>query len=305
MSKKVTQKSKKVNTRFRCVSFTLNNYTEKEIEEYIDLCENEIISYLIMGKEIGEKGTPHLQGYMQFPKQLSNKQVKNLNKRMHYERCTGDDIDNFIYCHKDKNYYIYGERKIQGRRNDIKGIKKMVDDGLSMNEILNNISNLQQIKIAEKCRQYKQIDYSKTYEKEVIYIWGKTGEGKTHFAVESLADKKSLWIRGGPSKWFDGYDGQKDVIFNDFRDTDCSFSEMLNLLDKYEQRVEIKGAFTFWKPTRVIFTSVIPPEKMYKGQSMIQDDNAQFVRRINTIIKMEDRKPHFVFDTKYYSEVEW
>jgi len=65
--------------------FTLNNYTPEEVES-LKICGSK---YLIFGKEIGDSGTPHLQGYMWFPTLKSLKQVKSINPRAHWEQQKG------------------------------------------------------------------------------------------------------------------------------------------------------------------------------------------------------------------------
>lgn len=49
---------------YRAMSWciTLNKYTE---DEYNGLLNSEEFSYIILGKEISESGTKHLQGYCQ------------------------------------------------------------------------------------------------------------------------------------------------------------------------------------------------------------------------------------------------
>ena len=50
--------------------FTLNNYTDNDIELlrkfYANYCK-----YLVYGKEVGESGTPHLQGFFTLKLKLS------------------------------------------------------------------------------------------------------------------------------------------------------------------------------------------------------------------------------------------
>jgi len=48
--------------------FTLNNYTDEEMEQIKNLAPSGIIQYIAFGEEIGEEGTPHLQGYLRLNK---------------------------------------------------------------------------------------------------------------------------------------------------------------------------------------------------------------------------------------------
>lgn len=86
--------------------FTLNNYTEEE-KEYIDQVCKESSRYYIMGFEVGEQGTPHIQGYIEFKSKKRPKSVFN-NDRIHWELAKGTKNDNFNYCTKDENYIING-----------------------------------------------------------------------------------------------------------------------------------------------------------------------------------------------------
>lgn len=74
--------------------WTLNNYSEEE-KKAIDACsEKEIrtqqgISYICYGEEIGENGTPHLQGYVEFLKRIRLSGCRKLLPRAHFERRRG------------------------------------------------------------------------------------------------------------------------------------------------------------------------------------------------------------------------
>lgn len=85
--------------------FTLNNYTDKEFDEIKKTADTAMINYVI-GKEVGESGTPHLQGYINMPKKKSLSAVIKLfkNKRIHFEQCRGSEKQNIDYCIEDGDW---------------------------------------------------------------------------------------------------------------------------------------------------------------------------------------------------------
>lgn len=103
-----TKKVERGNTRLSPAKewcFTLNNYTEDEYNQICSIAKDgSIISDYIVGKEIGEKGTPHLQGYIKFVKKHRPLEVFKFTKRMHWELCKGSLIDNRNYCGKEGNF---------------------------------------------------------------------------------------------------------------------------------------------------------------------------------------------------------
>ena len=80
--------------------FTLNNYTESECSSIVSTFNDKAKLYII-GDEVGDSGTPHLQGYVEF-----TKKIRPLNlfefKRIHWEKAKGNKEDNIKYCSKQK-----------------------------------------------------------------------------------------------------------------------------------------------------------------------------------------------------------
>lgn len=79
--------------------FTWNNYP-KDWKEKISSNSSKISGY-VMGKEVGESGTPHIQGYIRFCKKLRPKSL--FPDEIHWEVCRniGASIE---YCRKDGDY---------------------------------------------------------------------------------------------------------------------------------------------------------------------------------------------------------
>lgn len=95
-------------------SFTWNNYdmynfnTLSDFEMFgvytlLQFFTNNNIIYII-GIEIGESKTPHLQGYIECPKKKRWTSF-NLPKAIHWESSGGDRMENINYCSKD-NYFL-------------------------------------------------------------------------------------------------------------------------------------------------------------------------------------------------------
>lgn len=99
---------------FRCRKyiFTLNNYTNTETQDIRDYLKDNSSKW-IFGYEMGEQGTPHLQGYMEFknPKKWSVL-IDNGFKRCWSRKARGNLIDNYNYTSKEGNYE-YGGFKIE------------------------------------------------------------------------------------------------------------------------------------------------------------------------------------------------
>lgn len=87
--------------RSRKWCFTLNNYEDNSEEKIVTQLHNDLY---IIGKEIGESGTPHLQGYLEFKNARSFASVKKILPSAHIEKARGTRKDNFIYCSKEGNY---------------------------------------------------------------------------------------------------------------------------------------------------------------------------------------------------------
>lgn len=87
----------------------------------------------------------------------------------------------------------------------------------------------------------------------VVWIFGPTGSGKSALAYYLCGEER--YRKCGKLEWFDGYKGQKNVTFDDFRKPNVEWSFLLNLLDWYKvDDLPVKGSFTSWRPKLVVFT---------------------------------------------------
>lgn len=117
--------------------FTLNNYTDENQEELRRLGTDEsICTYLVFGRESGESGTPHLQGFLRFKVDIRPDRVKRLlgSDRCHIEQTRGTPLEASAYCKKDGDYEEYGRLPTsKGKRSDLDSILEWLDGFIESN----------------------------------------------------------------------------------------------------------------------------------------------------------------------------
>lgn len=92
--------------------FTINNYNVDVLERIASLDQfiGSSIQYIIIGKETGESGTPHIQGYIQFSRRQRMQQVKKfIGQNAHLEVSRGTAREASRYCMKEHDYQEFGE----------------------------------------------------------------------------------------------------------------------------------------------------------------------------------------------------
>nr|WAE42267.1 MAG: replication associated protein [Cressdnaviricota sp.] len=130
--------SKKVkDNRGRAFSVTLNNYVYDDACYIHSLPDNEPkVTYSIFGYEVGEQGTPHLQGYIYTKYKMTVKQVIDIfieyDMHPHIEKCDGGIAAGIAYCMKDGDFYECGKRPHQGKRTDLDVVARLIEQGVSL-----------------------------------------------------------------------------------------------------------------------------------------------------------------------------
>ncbi len=252
----------------------------------------DIIRAIGWGDEIGPKnGKRHYQGHIQFVNKKRYNGVKKVfgSHCIHVETCRGSLKQNEVYCSKDGKYQIVGRFIQQGVRTDLEDIKLMMDNGATMDEIAIKYHS-QFVQYGNGLRQYKKLcdqRRSKAFRKlEVELVCGPTNTNKTRNALEKYPD--AFKITGTQLKWWDGYAGEDKLLIDEYNN-DVGITSMLNYLDGYQLRLDIKGSFTYAMWTKVIITTNLHPDEIH-SQAKPEHLKALF-RRITKITNKYEYEP--------------
>ena len=291
--------------------FTWNNYPEQAVEILQSLFHTESLRHLVIGQEVApETGTPHLQGYLELKKKTTLAGIKKLLRiassgfesispitpdSIHWEWARGTAAQNLTYCSKELLICNLGKPVKERERTDLNEIKELIDAGASSADIAENYFS-QWVQYRNGFREYKNMAVSRgTRPVPKVYVWhGPTRTGKTRRAFDLAANDydDSVWVWPG-NQWFDGYDGQRVVIFDEFHggsSQGITFPLWKKLTDRYRLNVQVKGGFVPWNPEVIIFTSNVRPQAWWPDEADKPIDwKDQFDERITEIELMNIR----------------
>lgn len=273
--------------------FTLNNYSTNEFESLVaagtEFPEGWDLQYLVFGREQGESGTPHLQGFVSFSKRKTLSRVKSyISSRAHLEPAKGSPKQASDYCKKDGEFEEYGTLPGgQGTRSDLVGIANKVKNGESLKRIAEE-HPASFIRYGAGIMRLKMM-YPKRRSSppEIHVFWGSTGVGKTR-RVYQFTDREKIWVHPG-DRWFDGFDNHPVALFDDFDGSWFKIDYLLKLLDRYDFQVPVKGGYTMWNPKHIFITSNKDPRDWYKHAN--EEHQRALMRRLRefgTILHIVD-----------------
>lgn len=270
----------KMDERKRNWFITINNYSEEE--KAFALSYDAV--YILVAEEIGEQEhTPHLHIYFELKNAKTFSKIKKEFPRGNIQVAKGSANDNHKYLSKQKLIREEGIPKTQGKRNDLDKIREVIKEKGKMREVINIATSYQSVKMAEQILKYQEPKRVWTTDFKIYWFHGETGAGKTReaYARANAEFDDDYYVCANTGRWWDGYDGHKCVIIDDFRANFCCFAELLKILQPYEYRVETKGGTRQLLATTFFITCPFPPNEVFS----IREDINQLLRRI-TEIKM-------------------
>lgn len=226
-------------------------------------------TYCVYQHEVGEQGTHHFQGYAEFSGKHRFAHYKAMPglETAHLEVRRGSASQAANYCMKEEGRldgpYEWGEMKEQGKRSDLEAIRRKLDENKPMKRIAED-------HFSSWCRYNKSFDLYKEIKQqprdwamELIVIIGPTGTGKSRRAHEMAGE--SVYNKP-PGKWWDRYNGEHTVVFDEFYGHSYPYTQLLQLCDRYPFMVESKGSSKQFVSRRIIFTSNQDPKDWYNNE---------------------------------------
>jgi len=221
--------------------------------------------YLVIGQEVGESGTPHLQGYVTFQDQLRFNSIKSFSTQCasaHWEQKSKNSTyaQAADYCKKGGIFTEWGELPVSGQVRATVAASKRWEEALANAKSGNFEEIPAQIQI--QCyRTLKSIRNDTLLEGssldgDLVNFWyhGPPGTGKSLYARL----KYPLHFLKALNHWWDGYTGQEVVLLDEWELTSGKFlGHHLKLwTDRYPFRPEVKGSFLpNQRPKTIIVTS--------------------------------------------------
>lgn len=253
--------------------FTLNNYTEEEVQA---LKDNQQFKFILFGKEVAPTtGTPHLQGYFELAKRRGPKGLAASLPglaRAFLQKAKGSVKHNRVYCGKDSTPYERGDPSEQGKRTDLIAVRDQIAQGASELELWENhfstmVHNHRAIKTYRNL-----VSKKRDWPCGVLVLVGPGGTGKTQ--VANILMKSGYFGRcytvpesKGSGLYFDGYDGEETIFIDEMDGGRMKPTTFNSICDRYPFSLPVHGAGNIQclASTVIVCTNYLPEEWWRRG----------------------------------------
>ena len=299
---------------------TFNNPADSGFshERIVELLGNfASVLYYCLCDEVGGEGTYHTHLYVCFKTSRYHTTIDKFFHGAHQEVARGTSAENRAYVLKDgekfnkqpDGSYSYkdigghlheginfsdtfeegGEmpQEQQGKSRDADKIVELIKSGATNEDIVDAVASaFRDLEKVERVRSmYRDAQFKDSWrDLEVIYIFGKTGSGKTRSVMDKYGYANCYRVTDYKHP-FDTYDGQDVLIFEEFRGG-LKHGDMLNYLDGYPLLLPCRYFNRQACYTKVFIITNVPPDAQYT--SIDTETRKAFFRRIHTVREYEE-----------------
>ncbi|KAA8499394.1 Replication-associated protein [Porphyridium purpureum] len=261
--------------------FTRNNYTEEEEQVFKDVFASEDVEYGIFGRESGEGGTKHLQGFVIFATRKRLSQVRAaVGARGHYEIARRTPRKASEYCRKEGDVFEHGE--CPAGNEAVAGSRKRNRDEIAREfreAFKGGRGQIEQFaednpgvwQWSGRTLVANSLEFAPVVQRpgiSVEWTYGAPGVGKSRLAHERMPD---AYVKDPRNKCWNGYMLETQVIIEDFGPKGIDINHLLRWFDRYKCNVEYKAGMMPLYAEQWIVTSNFHPRDIFKYDHGTED----------------------------------
>jgi len=290
--------------KYRAWCFTLNNYTPHQ-EEHIQTVIKNLARYIVYGREVGDNGTPHLQGYVYFHNQRQHKAVTRLLPGAWVTPSRGNAEKNRVYCTKQANGgFEFGEPPMDAEVARRKGgagnaarFAKAIEDAEKGDFVTIKRDDPQLFLLHGVRLESLYTPKAVPLDGELMHEWwvGPSGTGKSRLLWELYPNH----FAKQRNKWWDGYKREEIVAIEEWTPkNDITASALKDWADRYPFNGEVKGGCMHkLRPKKIIVLSNYTPQQCF----LAQEDLGPMLRKF-TVINFPHQEQHARFRAQAFFE---
>lgn len=293
-------------------------YHEEQLEALKEFIEIEGYAYILHDKDIdfetSEPKKPHFHFLVKFVRNQKGAFFKRLSTddmgQVFAKPCS-DPQGAFDYLLHDtpraikEGKYLYPaseristldnfEPDVKEEKLDYKKVRELINNGETPSSLILNYNMSKQL-IEYSDRYYFEFtkcnNKGKRRDIKVCYIYGKTGVGKTISVMDKFGDDKVYRVTDYEDQfYFDNYEGEDIVVFEEFR-SQIPLAKMLSLLDRYSTYLRARYNNKIARFTKVYILSNWELYRQYENVRTAKPDDWQaFLRRITEVYNYDKSK---------------
>lgn len=281
-------------SRERSWCFTLNNYDEEDEKELLEKAETAAVKYCVVGREVGESGTPHLQGFIVFANAKTPRAARSFlfANRGHWESKRGTFKQASDYAKKDGDIVcecgvlpLDPKQKGDSERERwdlaLEACKRGKFEDVPSDILLRHLGNCMRIQ-----RQFGTVSLERLDAVCGQWFYGAPGTGKSYTARDRYPN---AYIKM-TNKWWDGYQFEEEVIMDEAElKTEVLGHHLKIWADCYPFQAEIKGGSMMIRPKVFVVTSNYSIAEIFNSDpELVKALERRFhVTRFNNLFRRE------------------
>lgn len=218
--------------------------------------ENKITYFIAQSEECPKTRRIHIQGYVEGPSRSFDiwRKVSIFSDGDPWIRdARGSGAENRAYCSKEESFYGWRlelghyANVGSGSRTDIVRVKRLVEQGVPELDIWRDDDNFStMLRFHKGIDRYRNLLSSANAVLEprnVFCYWGPTHTGKSYRAMTLHGSFFIVPHPKGSGIYFDGYNGQESIIFDEFNGSRLDHSFYLEICGNAPVSLPVHGGF--------------------------------------------------------------